>query len=460
MSDIGFMKIKGSKIIDHTGKEIILKGFGLGGWMNMEHFITGYPGNEEAMRSSLLVKLGEERYKLFIETFLENFFTEDDAKFYREMGFNTLRLPINYRHFEDDMDPFVIKEEGFKHLDRVIDLCAKFGIYTIIDLHAVAGYQNQDWHSDNPTHKALLWKHKHFQERTYNLWKAIALKYKNNPYVAGYDIINEPSDPEKKMIVLVSEKIIEAIRSVDGNHLIFLEGNRYSLDFDMFENIYPDTVYSLHNYEAPGFMDGGEYPGQTNSVYYDRSKVSDNIHKQCEYMHKRNLPIWVGEFGPVFSGNPDIDKSRFRLLADQLSVYKELGLSWSLWTYKDIGIQGIVYADPEGGWMKISRPILEKKIRLASDGWGASAKKLKPYIEPIESLMKNENPDYNPFPFGSEWQVNRMVRHILYSECLIDQYTDLFKNCTESEISDLMKSFLFKNCVIRKELVDVLKSSM
>lgn len=53
------------------------------------------------------------------------------------------------------MNPRVIKEEGFKHLDRVIDLCAKHGIYTIIDLHAAPGGQNLDWHADTGLGKAM-----------------------------------------------------------------------------------------------------------------------------------------------------------------------------------------------------------------------------------------------------------------------------------------------------------------
>lgn len=50
-----------------------------------------------------------------------------------------LTYRINYRHFEDDNNPRVIKESGFRHLDRVVDLCAKHHIYTVIDLHAAPG---------------------------------------------------------------------------------------------------------------------------------------------------------------------------------------------------------------------------------------------------------------------------------------------------------------------------------
>jgi len=81
----------------------------------------------------------------------------------------TAHAQINYRHFEDDMNPRVFKPEGLKHLDRVIDLvgsekcpggrpadvqCAKHGIYTVIDLHAAPGGQNLDWHADAGNNQA------------------------------------------------------------------------------------------------------------------------------------------------------------------------------------------------------------------------------------------------------------------------------------------------------------------
>ena len=40
-----YLKVQGEYITLHD-KPIILKGAGLGGWMNMENFITGYPGHE------------------------------------------------------------------------------------------------------------------------------------------------------------------------------------------------------------------------------------------------------------------------------------------------------------------------------------------------------------------------------------------------------------------------------
>jgi hypothetical protein len=88
----------------------------------MENFITGYPGHESQHRAAMLEVLGKEKQEFFFDKFLEYFFTEDDAKFFASLGLNCIRVPFNYRHFEDDLNPRVLKESGFKHLDRVVEL--------------------------------------------------------------------------------------------------------------------------------------------------------------------------------------------------------------------------------------------------------------------------------------------------------------------------------------------------
>ena len=140
MDAAGFLKVEGREIVNGDGNPVVLRGFGLGGWMNMENFITGYPANEEAQREAVREVLGDDLYEHFFDSFLEHFFTEGDARFISSLGMNLLRLPVNYRHLEDDARPFEIKEEGFKHLDRVVELCAAHGVYTIIDLHALPGF--------------------------------------------------------------------------------------------------------------------------------------------------------------------------------------------------------------------------------------------------------------------------------------------------------------------------------
>src|ERR1041384_5525963 len=194
MKDI-MLRVQGTQLVRGSGTPVVLRGVGLGGWMNMENFITGYPANESQQRAALRDALGETGYRRFFDRFLHAFFDDEDARFLASIGVNCFRLPLNYRHFEDDDRPFELKDEGFRTLDRAIESCARHQIYTVLDLHALPGFQNQHWHSDNPTHWAQFWTHRHFQDRTVHLWEALAERYRDHAWVAGHNPTNQPAGP-------------------------------------------------------------------------------------------------------------------------------------------------------------------------------------------------------------------------------------------------------------------------
>ncbi|KAF2032978.1 glycoside hydrolase [Setomelanomma holmii] len=159
------LRASGSSIVDGDGRRIILKGLGLGGHLNLENFITGLTGHEHEHREALANK---------------------DAEFLASLGLNSIRIPTNYRHLEDDMNPSVIKPEGFRLLDRVINACAKH---------------------------ALFWKFKHFQDRVVDPWVESAKHYRDNPTEAGYNPLNEAADPEHTDLIAFYTPIEKAIRS-------------------------------------------------------------------------------------------------------------------------------------------------------------------------------------------------------------------------------------------------------
>jgi len=80
------------------------------------------------------------------------------------------------------------------------------GIYTILDLHAVPGYQNGDG-------------------RVVPLWEALVDRYRDNPYVAGYNPVNEPADSSGEVIGPFYQRLERAIRAVDSRHILFLDGS-------------------------------------------------------------------------------------------------------------------------------------------------------------------------------------------------------------------------------------------
>jgi len=448
--------VKGNQLVNAKGEVVRLRGFGLGGMLHMENFIDGYPGNEEAFREVLLKAMGRKKYELFFDTFYKNYFTEADARYIASLGLNLVRIPINYRQFEDDMNPRVIKEDGFEYLDRVVKLCAAQRIYTIIDLHALPGYQNQHWHSDNPTHKALLWTHKDFQDRAVVLWEAIARHYRDEPWVAGYDLINEPADPTGEMVVPFFQRLRDAVRKIDPAHILFIEGNTYARDFDGFDPTWKNVVYSNHDYAGPGFISGGPYPGETGGRYYDSKVVEADFLKKSQFMIANGLPIWVGEFGPVYTGDAQKDEMRYRLLKDQLAIYDKHGASWCIWLYRDLGLQALVYQPETTAWMRLTKPMREKKQRLGADSWGGVETGIREVMEPVDAMLDREFPNYDPYPNGAKREARLLIRHILIAEALLSEYGKPFESLSEDQVVDLAESFNLDKAKRRTRLEAIL----
>jgi endoglucanase len=455
-----FVHTKGTNVIGIDGEPVRLRGVCIGGWLNMENFITGFSANEALMRSGVMGVLGQGRYELFFENLLSNFFGEEDAAFLASIGVNSVRIPLNYRHLEDDADPFVVKEEGFQHLDRAIAACAANEIYSIIDLHAVPGSQNQHWHSDNATHRALFWEQRQFQDRAINLWEAIADHYRDQVWVAGYNLLNEPADESREAIGPFYARLVEAIRRVDPLHILFVDGNTYATEFDIFRENWDNTVYTCHDYVRSGLGRGGPYPGLTDGVYVDRATVEATFLKRSEYARRTGTPVYVGEFGPLYTRDEAVDAQRRQVLADQLEIYRDHAAGWALWTYKDVGRQGLVTVAPGSPYLERFGRFIAKKNRLAADQWGTDGEGPREVSRPVQELIAREAPDFEPYPWGRFDWVRTLLLNITVAQALAPEYASGFEGLTDDELVALAESFSLANCVVREPLREQLSKAL
>lgn len=454
------LSIRGSEFIDGSGAVVKLRGVNIGGWLLMENFITGYAANETHMRQTVGEVLGEDRADTFFERLLTGFFAEQDAAFLGREGFNSVRINVNYRHLESDARPFEIIESGFRHIDRAIELCAANGIYSMIDLHSHPGHQNQDWHSDNRTHVDGFWDHPHFQDRTVNIWEAIADRYRDNPWVSGYNLMNEPADSTGVRVAAFYERIVAAVKKVDPNHLIFLDGNTYSVDWSIFREPQEGVVYALHDYVPSGFGRGGGYPGITDGKYIDRDAVEAKFLERSEFARRTGTPIHVGEFAPIYFNDESKDVERRQILTDQLEIYSRYGVSWNTWMYKDLGRQGLVGVKADTPYRRRFDPFVAKKFRLSADGWGSDEIGPREVSEPLRELFAREFPDFDPYPFGASHYIARLLLNITLAEPLAREYAGMFRGLDDSELDALADSFRFENCAVRESLLEQLKSGL
>jgi aryl-phospho-beta-D-glucosidase BglC (GH1 family) len=446
----GLLRVQGATIVDGSGEPVRLKGTNIGGWLNMENFITGYSGNESMMRAAVRKVLGGDAYELFFDRLLTAFYGDADAAFLAQLGLNCVRIPVNYRHLESDLRPLEIIEDGFRHLDRAVEAGAANGVYSIIDLHALPGSQNQHWHSDNPTHRALFWEHRHFQDRVVNLWEAIADRYKGNAWVAGYNLMNEPADESRAVVGPFYERLAAAIRAVDPDHILLFDGNTYSTEFGFFGDPLENAVYTLHDYVPAGL-------GRAD--HYDPEAAEQKFLERSAYARETGTPIYVGEFAPIYTGDAETDAVRVQILEDQLERYRRYDAGFATWMYKDLGRQGLTFAKPDSAYGAFVADFVAKKIRLGVDQWGSSGRENPEVTQPIQDLVAREAPDFDPYPWGRFDFVRTLVLNIALAQPLVHEYAELFRGLGEDELLALADSFAFERCGVRETLRDQLERS-
>jgi hypothetical protein len=341
-------------------------------------------------------------------------------------------------------------------------------------MHAAPGWQNTDWHSDNANRNALLREHPHFQERLVRLWTAFAERYAGNPVVAGYNVLNEPVTGAPRGIFSgnmyrtnwealngLYRKLVEAIRAKDAGHIIFLEGDFFSSRFSGMEAPFAENlVYSSHNYNAAGFGPG-RYPGEIGGEWWDAAHQQDIFEGQegTQFTRQHGAPLWVGEFGSVYNGPPGEIPDRFRALDDQLAVFNRAGAHWTLWTYKDGGVMGWACLNPESEYAQVLAHVLNAKRLLDTDFWieWSAYTPAKRQAAGLARLIVDTVAD----PDLSLPEVETYFRQASLAnfagELLQFPYAKCFRNRTETEIDRILASFRLENCLIRGDMLEVIR---
>jgi hypothetical protein len=177
-------------------------------------------------------------------------------------------------------------------------------------------------------------------------------------------------------------------------------------------------------------------------------------------MRATGTPTWIGEFGPLYTGDLARDEERYRLLQDQLEIYAESGASWSIWAYKDIGGQGLVSAAPDSPWRRRVAGVVAKKARLGVDSWGSRDTGVRHIMDPIEQTFAREYPDFDPFPFGQASWLMTLVRGIVLAEPMLDDFERAFTGITgTATVIELADSFRLDRCVVRQRLAGILSAA-
>ena len=314
------LRTSGKKIVDKQGNEVLLRGMGPGGWLVMEGYMNqsaGIAGPQHEIKNKLIKLMGEEKTETFFKEWRKNHFTKRDVDSLAAWGFNSIRIPMHYNLMTLPIEDEPVDgkntwiEEGFTIIDNVLEWSKPHNMYVILDLHAAPGGQGynadiSDYDSDKPS----LWESEANQKKTVALWRKIAERYKDNEWIGGYDLINETNWnlPGGTLLRQLFEQITAAIREVDKDHIIFIEGNDYANNYTGLTPPWDDNMaYSFHKYWS--------------------TVNDDDLDWVTPLRETHNVPLWMGESGE----NSNTWYTNF------ISLLEKNDIGWAWWTIKKVG---------------------------------------------------------------------------------------------------------------------------
>jgi len=309
-----FVTTRGKEIVTPDGKPLLLKGINLGNWLLPEGYMFKFKSTNSPrlIQAAINELVGEDEARQFWKTYRDNYITREDIHFIKQSGFNSVRVPFSYRLFVSDGTTARLEGPGYELLDRVVDWCRREGLYVILDMHAAPGGQTGD-NIDDSFGYPFLFESSESQELTVSLWRKIAARYRNEPSVIGYDLLNEPIahyfDTEllNPKLEPFYRKVVSGIRQVDRNHIIFLGGARWDTNFRVFGPPFDRKLaYTFHKYWM--------------------TVNQEAIQEYLDFRDRYDVPVWMGESGE----NTDEWIDSFRKLLEAQNV------GWCFWPYKKL----------------------------------------------------------------------------------------------------------------------------
>jgi aryl-phospho-beta-D-glucosidase BglC (GH1 family) len=147
-------------------------------------------------------------------------FVEKDFALISELGFNFVRLPMDYRHWIVDGDWEKIDESVLEHIDEALAFGKKYGVHVNINFHRAPGYTVA-----KPPEAKLLWTDAEAQRVCALHWATFARRYRAVPNSElSFNLFNEPSAISGELYAQVVKIMADAIRKEDPERLIICDG--------------------------------------------------------------------------------------------------------------------------------------------------------------------------------------------------------------------------------------------
>lgn len=294
-------------------------------------------------------------------------FVEDDFRMMADWGFNFARLPLSYWCWSSPEDPYRMREEVIEEIDAAVRYGQRHGVHVNLNLHRAPGY------CVNPPEEPLdLWSDAAAQEAFAFQWTYFAERYRGIPnHQLSFDLLNEPARIDEPTYAGVMRRTIGAIRAVDPERLIVIDGLRWGrepvhslADTGVWQSTRGYDPMPISHYQA-SWISVEEWPTpawplRQDGRVLDQTWLREEIVAPFAALEARGVPVHVGEWG-AYRYTPH--EVALAWMQDFLEIWQELGWGWALWNLRggfgilDSERDNVDYEDFHG--LKLDRKMLE-----------------------------------------------------------------------------------------------------
>ena len=329
------LRADGPNLVDPAGKPVVLKGCNLGNYLMLEGWMFGgtLQQSGKGIRDgatyyrTLRQRFGDEKAERLIAQYREGWITPRDFEQIKAYGFNVVRLPFDYRLIQDEQPPHQIRRDAFRWLDHAVDMAEAAGVYTILDLHGAPGGQSREDHTGE-SGQDHLWDDTTCQQRTVDVWRALAEHFKGRASVAAYDLMNEPygdhTQDVRPVLKTLMPQVTRAIRDAGDPHVVYFPApltGGVGFYGNPHEQGLTNVAFTEHFY--PGLF-GGK-PGLETQARL----LNVTLPAKRRQMQTLASPYLIGEFNVVLEAN-----GSDRMMRAYFDRAAEYGWQATMWSYK------------------------------------------------------------------------------------------------------------------------------
>jgi endoglucanase len=275
-------------------------------------------------------------------------------------SFTTVRVPVRWSNHAALTADAKLDEAFAGRVDQVVDALLAKGAYVIVNMH----------HYTQLSGGKLHWKEAEadptvLETRLVNMWRQIALRYKDRSPKLLFELLNEPNGRmDGEAWNTLAPKVLAAVRASNPNRTVLIGPGAWNGIPALPELRLPadrNLIVAIHNYDPFPFthqgMDHLAKPFPTGTTCCDaaqRKDLTDDLDAAVQWSREKGYPLHLGEFGANVAADMKSRESYTRMVRDEA---ERRGIAWTYWEFaSDFG----AYSPKTGTWVEpIRRALLD-----------------------------------------------------------------------------------------------------